>query len=401
MNAFNLDDTDLEARLAPPPGADYPAGGRQTQISATPFLWTDPAAIPRRQWVYGHHLIRRFVSLTAAQGGAGKSSLLIADALSIASGRDIVGTPVYGGPCRVWLWNLEDPMDELQRRIAATAQHYGITEAEIGGRLFVDSGRQQGLCLATQDHNGTRIVEPVADALIAEIKAHSIDVLMVDPFVSSHGVPENDNGAIDMVAKKWGAIADQTGCAIEIVHHLRKLQGAEATAEASRGAIALVAAARSVRVLNRMTEDEAAKAGLEGPRGYFRVADDKNNLAAPSNAADWFHLQSVLLANGDEVGVVTPWQWPDPFEEVTTADLLAVQQAIDGKGYRLSSQAKDWVGNAIANVLGLDAADKAAKSRITGMIKTWLNNGVLVKLEVEDEMRRKRPAVAVGRWADA
>lgn len=113
-------------------------------------------------------------------------------------------------------------------------------------RLFVDSGREQGLCLAKQSKEETQIYEPVAEALEAELKARQIDVLIVDPFVSSHQVSENDNGAIDAVAKRWGAIADRAGCAIEIVHHLRKLQGLEANAESARGAVSLVAAARSV-----------------------------------------------------------------------------------------------------------------------------------------------------------
>ena len=35
-------------------------------IKATPFVWVDPAAIPRRQWLYGHHYVRKFISETVA-----------------------------------------------------------------------------------------------------------------------------------------------------------------------------------------------------------------------------------------------------------------------------------------------------------------------------------------------
>jgi hypothetical protein len=315
------------------------------------------------------------------------------------TGRDLLGTSVYGGPLRVWLWNLEDPRDELERRIAATCQHYGITADDIGGRLFVDSGREQGLCIARQDTSGARILEPVAEALEAEIRARAIDVLIVDPFVSSHAVSENDNGAVDAEAKRWGVIADRTNCAIELVHHLRKLGGVEATAEAARGAVSLIAAARSVRVLNRMTSEEAEKAGLDGPKGYFRVGHDKENLAPASNTADWFAMEGVALANGDNVGVVVPWEWPDPFEGVTTVDLLAVQRAIDGKGYRASTQAGNWVGKAVAETLGIEIADKSARSRVAAMLKTWTKNGALVVTTVLGEDRHKHPIVEVGTWA--
>ena len=35
------------------------------------------------------------------------------------------------------------------------------------------------------------------------------DVLIIDPFVSSHEVPENDNGAMDRIVKEWGRVAQR------------------------------------------------------------------------------------------------------------------------------------------------------------------------------------------------
>src|SRR5260370_41658878 len=49
---------------------------------------------------------------------------------------------------RIWLWNLEDPQEETERRIQAAALHYGMTPDDIGDRRFVDSGRDQPLAIA-------------------------------------------------------------------------------------------------------------------------------------------------------------------------------------------------------------------------------------------------------------
>jgi hypothetical protein len=65
----------------------------------------------------------------------------------------------------------------------------------------------------------------------------------VDPFIKSHGVPENDNGAMDAVVTQWAQIADITGCSIELPHHSRKTNGAEVTVEAGRGAVSMIDAA--------------------------------------------------------------------------------------------------------------------------------------------------------------
>jgi hypothetical protein len=401
-------------------------------LSATPYEWVGADEIPPREWLYGRHLIRQFVSLTVAPGGIGKSSLLIADALAMTSGRNLVGSPVRApSPLRVWLWNLEDPFRELQRRVAATAKHYDIgpndiSDSDGSSRLFVDSGRDQACVIAETTKAGATIVRPMVDALLATLKRNRIDVLIVDPFVSSHRVTENDNDAIDLVAKEWGRIAGQADCAVELVHHTRKGAGndVETSTDSARGAKALTDAARSVRVINRMTQDEAAKAGIDGElrRRYFRVYVDKNNLSPPAEKSDWFKLESVDLDNayaapsvtldeatntlihpgeGDSVGVVTQWQWPDPFQDVKVADLLAVQRAIDSGDWKESPLAKPWAGEAVAQVLGFDISEPSGKARAKALLKVWIENGMLQIVRRPDESRRERSFVEVGQWASA
>lgn len=369
-------------------------------VQATPYSWLDPSSLLPRMWLYGYCLIRAFVSLVVAPGAAGKSAMMIAEALALVTGRDLLGVPVRGGPYRVWLWNLEDPLDELLRRIAATCIHFGITAADIDDRFFVDSGRDQGLCIAKQDRNGFEILEPVVSELVAELKMRGIDVLIVDPFVSSHAVTENDNNAVDAVMKTWGRVADQANCAIVLIHHLRKLGSEQASAESARGASSLVAAARSVRVLQRMTKKEADGAGLDNPSGYFQVFDDKNNLAPPAENAAWFHMPSVHLPNGDNVGVVESWEYPKPFAGVTTDDLLSVQRAIAGKGLKKSPQAIDWAGYTVGKVLGFDMTAPANRKRVRIMMNTWLSNGALIVIELPDKNRKPRPCVDVGEWVE-
>ena len=105
--------------------------------------------------------------------------------------------------------------------------------------------------------------------------------MIVDPFVASHRVVENDNPAIELVAATWAEIADVTGCGIELVHHARKTGGADITVEDGRGGSALLAKVRSARVLNSMSEADAAKAGVENRRSFFRVENGKANMTPP------------------------------------------------------------------------------------------------------------------------
>jgi hypothetical protein len=373
-------------------------------ITAAPFQWCDPRSIPLRQWIYGRHYIRRFVSTTVAPGGVGKSSLGIVEALAIATGRDLLGVQP-DERTNVWLWNGEDPLEELQRRIMAAALNFGIGPHDLRGRLFVNSGRDTEIVIAEQTSSGTVVCGPVVEAVTRTIRENGIGLVIIDPFVSSHRVTENDNNAIDRVAKTWARIAEETGCAVELVHHARKTGGGEVSVEDSRGAVALLAAARSARVLNPMMEDDAARANVENHRLHFRVDSGKANLA-PIEKASWFKLASVPLGNGalggdgDHIGVVTSWSWPDAFDDVTVADLRKVQRIIAGGRWRESVQAKDWVGKAVAEALSLDTDNKAHRSKITCLLKTWIKNDALRLVEERDERRELRTYVVVGEVAN-
>jgi hypothetical protein len=389
-------------REPPPHLYEVPPHGEPIEppapIVATPFAWRDEKDIPARQWLYGRHLLRRFVSVDVAAGGTGKSSVKIGEALAMASNRDLYGSVVHDGPLAVWLYNLEDPAEESERRIHATAKWFHIKPEDVDGRLYVDSGREQRCVIATETEYGARIAQPVYEQIKAQLLERKIDVLVIDPFVSSHEVSENDNRAIDSVVKAWGRLADECNCSINLVHHVRKGNGTETNADSARGAKALVDAARSVQVFNRMTPDEASLAGIaEDQRGfYFRVQNDKANLAPPDKAA-WYRMNNVSLDNGDQVGVACPWKWPELFEGVSTRHLIAVQKAVDAGEWRFDSRSPQWAGHAVAQVLDLDAEN--ARKRILKLLKEWIENGALKVVDREAGDRHKYKFVEVGRWA--
>lgn len=369
-------------------------------VRATPYRWQDPSTIARRDWLYGHLLIRKFVSATVAPGGVGKSSLIAAESLAMVSGSNLLGTAPHKR-LRVWLWNLEDPQEETVRKLQAAAMHYRLVDGDIDG-LFVDSGRDQRMVIATTGKSGTIVMQPVVDSLVAEIVARRIDVLIIDPFVSSHTAPENDNNAMDLIAKEWGRVADAGNCAVHLVHHTRKMGGgneAEVTTESSRGGKALTDACRVVRAVNRMTKEEAERAGVENHRLFFRTMNDKANLAPPADQSDWFQLQSIHLGNGpmggDSVGVVTTWTWPDPLAGITGADFEKVARVIRGGRWREDVQASAWVGKAVAEALSMDASDKTDRTKIKGMLAMWRKAGSLIVVDGKDEQRRDRKFIEV------
>ncbi|MET0705835.1 MAG: AAA family ATPase [Tardiphaga sp.] len=376
------------------------------RVCDTEWCWIKPEEIPRRQWLYSTSLIRKFVSATIAPGGAGKSSMTIVEVLEMVAGKPLL-LDAARAPLRVWYWNLEDPRDEIERRIAATCGFYKLVAGDLVGRLFADSGRDRPCVIAR--YNGHRQVvldEELIAGLVAEIQRRKIDVLVIDPLKRAHQIDENDNTAVDIVVKAFAGIADEANCAVMLVHHTRKMGGADITAESARGAKALVDGCRSVRVLNGMSKDEGERAGIaDDHRRYFRVYPDKLNLAPPPDVSDWFKLESVHLGNGhdgsagDNVGVATPWQWPDAFANVTAATLLAVQHKVNGGQWRDHPRAENWVGKAVAEVLDLDLDRKPDRATVNTLLKTWIKSGALKQIERLDEHRHEKTFIEVGAWA--
>jgi hypothetical protein len=252
----------------------------------------------------------------------------------------------------------------------------------------------------------------VVEDLISEIKSLAIDVLIVDPFISSHAVPENDNNAIDAVVKAWGRIAGEGNCAVELVHHTKKMNGEAMSEESFRGAKSLVDGLRSGRVLHRMSENDAATLGVANSRErYFYIKPEKQSMAPPADERDWFYLASVEIGNGDNVGAVEPWQAPNPFDDVTTEHLTQVQEMFRAGAWRQSDQATDWGGYAVATVLGLDAgaalkanqrsaSQKAVRGRIKHILRTWeMNNAIGIETR-QDGTRHMKAFYIVPEDAD-
>ena len=395
------------SKAAIAPGNEGAEPAPKPALVATPYKRVDPKTIPLRDWVYGSLLIRKFVTATVSPGGIGKSSLVTVEALAMTSGRGLLGIAPKRR-MKVWLWNLEDPQEETARKIEAAALHYGLSEDETDGYLFVNSGRDTPLVMARATRGGAAIVAPVVDALVEQCKANEIDVIVIDPFVSSHEVAENDNTFQDMIIKEWGRVADRANIAVHLVDHTRKMGGmeAEVTTESARGAKAKTDGCRVVRAVNRMTEEEALRAGVENHGLYFRTFNDKANLAPPADKSDWFKLESVDLGNapshlqfGDSVGVVATWEWPDALEGVDGALVDRVFEKIKGGRWRDSIQAADWVGYAVAQVMELDLGKKAHKARVANLIRTWKACGSLVVVEAKDGKGNLRPFVEVSETA--
>ena len=356
--------------------------------------------IKRRDFLYGTHLIQKYVATTISPGGGSKTTLLLTDAIAMATKRNLVGNHPHK-QCKVWHYNLEDPLDELQRRVIAICDHYEIDLSEVKDHIFLNSGRDRKLVVATKTPTGAVIATPDVEKIIEEINKHEITVMQVDPFVKCHQVEENDNKEIDLVMDQWGDIANRTGCAIELPHHVRKPPAGQSVAHGdinqARGASAISGAVRSARTITVMTEKEASALGIKPDmkNWYIRIDDAKANMSPPAANANWLERRSITINNGDEfnegdsVGILTKWTPPDAFDGMTETIIKRIINEIDigatdVQRYSFNKNSNRWVGNAIIE----NALDKTPDIASV-IIKAWKASGLLYEDEYENTRSRK------------
>jgi len=267
----------------------------------------DGRPIQPRGWLLGTTCCRRFVSSLLAEGGVGKTALRILQALALAIGKPLTGEHVFQR-CRVLIVSLEDDMDELRRRVRAARLHHGISQDDVRGWLFLATPDAAAGKLVIADDKGQAVRSNLADTLETCIVKRAIDLVILDPFVKSHAVVENDNTAMDAVVQILANMAAKHDIAIDVPHHTRKGTTGPGDADSGRGASAMKDAARLVYTLTRMTSEEAKNLGIaEKDRRYLiRMDSAKVNIAPPLEEAKWFKLVGVPLGNATESAATPP-----------------------------------------------------------------------------------------------
>jgi RecA-family ATPase len=399
------DDIDLDSfdtPDAPEAAPDWP----------TLYDMFDEASIEPRRWIYAHHYLRSFVSVLASAGGIGKTSLQIVEALAIVTGRPLLGEEVKERT-NVWIVNLEDPLEEIQRRVLAAMRHYGIKPDDVRGRLFVNAGRDFSLKFGIQTREGVLPNTKLVEYLCAKIPEKQIGCVFIDPFVGAHNINENDNMAVNAIVAEIRRVADETKCAIGLVHHIRKGNGEDASIDSVRGAGSLISAARSARVINKVSEDDAMKLGVDmgKAKGIFRVDDGKANLAPPADKSTYRQMIGVKIDNGEWIGVCVPFDLPDEWKGMTDAVVNEMLRMIelgpktdDGSQeyYSIRPQDKDrFAGRVITTFTFDDLSHMKNDGQAKRIIKTWHEKGLIEEFEYRSESQRKdrkgvRPVGRVG-----
>ena len=302
---------------------DIPAAA-PAQDAKSLSAWRLGAATPLadlrpRPWLYRRFLMRGEITLLAAAGAVGKSQMALTTAIHLALGRDLFGfKPAHPGePLNSVIYNAEDRLDEMSRRLYAACSALGVPPTAVLPHIALVSGKDPASGrprLARMGGSGPELVVDDVNMLLNVCHHQRVAMLGIDPLVKLHsGLNESDNTHMDVVMEAIAEIADKGNMAVLLAHHLAKMgiaatDGYAGSVDAIRGAGNIVNSARFAFTMAGPTREDVDRLGLtrEQRERLVRLDDAKMNMALRSSEPVWIEKRTVLLPTGDEVGAFVP-----------------------------------------------------------------------------------------------
>lgn len=274
-------------------------------------------AIPARPIVLAGMLQRGKVSGLTGPGGSFKSTYGLQVALAVVTGRAEIACLPVGAviePTCVGYLNAEDDADEIDRRLTAIREHFGVAYSEINGRLFVQSGigPDGELRLTKRTPAGAlKVNKSAVDMIVKSIEELSLGVVIIDPMIEFHaGVETNEELHVFTTALR--TIAERSGVAVLLSTHTSKLSVAASdsyhgNASAQRGGTGLGNAMRTLLTMFAMSKREAADYAVpeDEARFYVRLEGAKANYAELLGGI-WFKRHVVGSGPERSVALLLP-----------------------------------------------------------------------------------------------
>lgn len=242
------------------PAVAVPAPWVERVVSCADDWFTQ--APPRREWLLRDAragdagvLPRGKVGLLIAEGGAGKTMVLVQLAVSVASHEPTSWLGCYAVPDqgRVLLILGEEDAEEAQRRLYNARRAMGAPVPEPGSIVVVPLA---GLpcAMIESDERGNPIDAPFLGWLRSYLKEHGpFALVIVGPLSRFAGLDaETDNAAATRFVQALESMATETGATVLCDHHTNKGargNGAAVSGASSRGSSAITDGVRWVASL--------------------------------------------------------------------------------------------------------------------------------------------------------
>lgn len=259
--------------------------------------WLEGYVRTTMEQVLDELLVARIVASIVAEGGTGKTYLLMRLFASIATGIPY-GPLRPTKPRKVLLLLGEDPDEIIKLRMFDILAAESFPKDLLRENLHVASVRGQCGPLLKFDGKGNVILSKWSDWLNETIVAHRPEVLGLDPLRKFYGLEENANEHAHAFIGLLEKISEEHRLLPMFAHHVSKMdRGIEASKITGRGAGGFSDNCRWVAAMRTVTQEQADSLELDGPYHQFvEFVVTKNSYAG--------HLPAPIFFKRDSNGVL-------------------------------------------------------------------------------------------------
>ena len=254
-------------------------------VAASDLLSLSPKS---REYVIGQFLPKKIVAGLFAPGGAGKSMLTLATAISVASGMPLFGMFGVTKPGRVVLISGEDDVEEIHRRLYRMTETLSESQRTLVGQNLhvLDLADRFELFTIKPGYGEPEMTDvPEAIARVIEEKIGDAGLIIVDPASRFRGGEENLAADTTRFVQALQYLRDRLQATIWLVHHVNK--GARfngASQNNARGSSALIDGLRLGYELNVIEASEVRKLYGDSVTGIelLSLRSIKSNYGRPA-----------------------------------------------------------------------------------------------------------------------
>jgi hypothetical protein len=217
------------------------------------------------------------IHLTSADGGTGKTTLKLYEAICLALGEPFLGFRCYS-PGRTLFITGEDTAVKLSAMIGAILNQMGFLDGSPENEAKIDVvlssiiiKKDADLCLIAKDRfNFLTVNRDALNKVMQAVDDLQPRMIVWDPIASFWGSESSVNDMNKAVAKFMGELQERSNACVEMINHIGKQSSTskDLSQFAGRGGTGLPSHSRVVRVLQAMnTEEYRDKTGLELEEG--------------------------------------------------------------------------------------------------------------------------------------
>ncbi|HRD86006.1 MAG TPA: AAA family ATPase, partial [Rubrivivax sp.] len=262
-----------------------PQAPQRPPFELVPVDDLDTAHIPPQRWVWEDYIPAGQVTLLGAHGGAGKSTLSLMLAASVALGLPLFGVDTDASP--VVFYSAEDGSDTVRRRLRGILSSMGVPAASLADRLLVldasDTAPELAASTWCDDGQGGRrptfgLTKAGADLrdMLAPLPA---PLLIVDNASDAFGGNENARPEVRAFVRLLAGMVRKQGGAVMLLSHLDKNAARGLSSESYSGSTAWHNSARSRLFIER--DKDGAGLALKHEKANF------GRLREPPGVAGW------------------------------------------------------------------------------------------------------------------